>query len=66
MENIENMNKLMKYIENFDEDFSLSDFTTEELNELLNANKTDIEKFKETYFSKYNDVKSPSLKKQDW
>lgn len=66
MENIENIKNLMKYIENFDEDFSLSDFTTEELNELLNANKSDIEKFKENYFSKYNDVKSSSLKKQDW
>lgn len=66
MDNIKNINNLMKYIENFDEDFNLSDFTTEELNELLNSSKSDIEKFKETYFSKYNDVKSSSLKKQDW
>lgn len=66
MSKIDNINNLMKYIENFDEDFSLSDFTTEELNEILNTSKTDIEKFKETYFSKYNDVKSSSLKRQDW
>lgn len=66
MDNIKNINNLMKYIENFDEDFNLSDFTTEELSELLNSSKSDIEKFKETYFSKYNDVKSSSLKKQDW
>lgn len=58
--------KLMKYLENFDEDFSLSDFTTEELEELLNSGKGDKEKFKENYFKKYNDVKSSSLKRQDW
>ena len=63
----ENINKnLFKYLENFDEDFSMSDFTPEELNEIVNVNKKTTQKFKENYFSKYNDVKSSSLKRQDW
>lgn len=57
---------LMKYLENFDEDFSLSDFTPNELYEFINKNKKVDKKFKEQYFSKYNDVKSSSLKRQDW
>ncbi len=57
---------LMKYLENFDEDFSLSDFTPNELYEFINKNKRVDKKFKEEYFSKYNDVKSSSLKRQDW
>lgn len=57
---------LMKYLENFDEDFSLSDFTPNELYEFINKNKRIDKKFKEEYFSKYNDVKSSSLKRQDW
>ena len=63
----ENINaNLLKYLENFDEDFSLSDFTPEELYEMCNKNKKSSEKFKAEYFSKYNDVKSSSLKRQDW
>ncbi len=63
----ENINiELFKYLENFDEDFSISDFTTEELNEIVSRNKKVSQKFKDDYFSKYNDVKSPSLKHQDW
>lgn len=58
--------ELMKYLENFDEDFSLSDFTPQELREIVNKNKPVNKKFKEEYFSKYNDVKSSSLKRQDW
>lgn len=57
---------LMKYLENFDEDFSLSDFTPNELYDFINKNKKVDKKFKEEYFSKYNDVKSSSLKRQDW
>lgn len=57
---------LMKYLESFDEDFSLSDFTPNELYEFINKNKKADKKFKEEYFSKYNDVKSSSLKRQDW
>ncbi|MGN1208062.1 MAG: hypothetical protein ACI4TI_01180 [Christensenellales bacterium] len=67
MQNEININKtLFKYLENFDEDFSMSDFTPEELNEIVNSNKKVSQKFKDDYFKKYNDVKSPSLKRQDW
>ncbi len=67
MNNEININKtLFKYLENFDEDFSMSDFTPEELNEIVSTNKKVSQKFKDNYFNKYNDVKSPSLTKQDW
>lgn len=58
--------KLLKYLENFDEDFNIADFSPEELEELLNSTSSDIQKFKENYFKKYDDVKSSSLKRQDW
>lgn len=58
--------KLLKYLENFDEDFNIVDFSPEELEELLNSTSSDIQKFKENYFKKYDDVKSSSLKRQDW
>jgi len=58
--------EMMKYLENFDEDFSFSDFTPDELYEIRNKNKKASQKFKENYFNYYDDVKSMSLKKQDW
>jgi len=42
----------------------MSDYTPEEIYEMIHKNET--EKFKDNYFSKYDDVKSSSLKKQDW
>lgn len=67
MNNNTNINKnLFKYLENFDEDFSMSDFTPEELYEITKQNQKSAQKFKDEYFSKYNDVKSSSLKRQDW
>lgn len=63
----DNINKdLFKYLENFDEDFSLSDFTPEELNEIVSKNKKVSQKFKDNYFSKYDDIKSETLKRYDW
>lgn len=63
----ENLNaNLLKYLENFDEDFSLADFTPEELYEFTHKNQKNSQKFKDDYFAKYNDVKSNSLKRQDW
>ena len=56
----------VKYIQNFDEDFKLSDFTPAELDEILSMQKTATKKFKDNYFAFYDDVKSSSLKKQDW
>ena len=48
----------------FDGEVNLSDFSVEELSEMLGKNQN--ENYKEKYFSYYDDVKSPSLKQQDW
>lgn len=61
-----NQNDLLKLSEYFDEGVTLSDFTVEELEEMLDAYKTDKQKFKEKYFDVHDDVKHSSLKKQDW
>ena len=69
--------ELLKQSANFDEEFKPSDYTVEELEEISKKNlaKTDaknkkkknaeLQKFKEQYFSYYDDIKSSSLKKQD-
>lgn len=64
MEENENRLEFIKYLQNFDEDFSMSDYTPDEIYEMIHKN--DTQKFKVKYFSKYDDVKSSSLKKQDW
>lgn len=64
MEENENRLQFIKYLESFDEDFSMSDYTPDEIYEMIHKN--DTQKFKDKYFSKYDDVKSSSLKKQDW
>ena len=56
----------IKIIEKYDEEFKLSDYTPSELEDLINSYKTSNQKFKDDYFRFYNDVKSSSLKKQDW
>ena len=56
----------IKIIQSYDEDFKMSDYTPQELEELLNAYQNSSEQFKNKYFAFYNDVKSSSLKKQDW
>ncbi len=61
----ENQNWL-KIIQSYDEDFKISDYSPSELEELINNYKTGNQKFKDNYFSYYNDVKSSSRKKQDW
>lgn len=61
-----NNSKWIKIIQSYDEDFKISDYTPDELEELINAYKSADQKFKDNYFSFYNDVKSSSLKKQDW
>ena len=63
--NYENQNWL-KIIQSYDEDFKISDYSPSELEELINNYKTGNQKFKDNYFSYYNDVKSSSRKKQDW
>ena len=42
----------------------MSDYTPDEIYEMIHKN--DTQKFKDKYFSKYDDVKSSSLKNQDW
>ena len=61
-----NQNDLLKLSEYFDEGVTLSDFTVEELEEMLDAYKSDKQKFKDKYFDFHDDVKHSSLKKQDW
>lgn len=56
-----NERELMKLAESLDE-FSISDYTVEEL-EKLKGNSVN---FKEKYFEFYDDVKDRTRKKQDW
>ena len=61
---------LYKFFSAYDGEADLSDFTPAEVEELLRARRGDgalpRESFKEKYFAYYDDVKSSSLKKQDW
>lgn len=61
---------LYKFFSAYDGEADLSDFTPAELEQLLRAQKQEgplpRERFKEKYFAYYDDVKSSSLKKQDW
>lgn len=57
--NKNNLNEFMKYIENFDEDFSASDFLPSEIREK-------DKNFKTKYFEFYDDIKSHTNPKQDW
>lgn len=59
-------NKILKQMDLYDEDFKLYDYTPDELELMLNPKKNTKITFKEQYFSFYDDVKSSSLKKQDW
>lgn len=59
---------LMKLSQAFDGEFCLSDFSPEELDELLGLldEAMTAEQIREKYFEFYDDVKDKSLKKQDW
>ena len=54
---------LYKLFSQYDGEADLSDFTPEELENLLGERKKSE---KEKYFEYYDDIKSKSLKKQDW
>lgn len=57
----------VKLVQGYDEEFKLCDFSPEELAQILNRKqKGKNQKFKDDYFAFYDDVKSSSLKKQDW
>lgn len=57
---------LMRLFEEFDGEVSLSDFTPEELEDMLGYDGSSADEIKRKYFAYYNDVKNPTLKKQDW
>ena len=63
---------LLKLLQAYGEETDLSDFTPDELQELLDRMQADGETpltpaaFKEKYFAYYDDVKDKTLKKQDW
>lgn len=56
-----NERELMKLAETLDE-FSVSDYTVEEIEKMSNKSSS----FKEKYFDYYDDVKDRTRKKQDW
>ena len=58
-----NEREMMKLAETLEE-FSMSDYTVEELERIRGVKGYD--KYKEKYFEYYDDVKDRSLKKQDW
>jgi len=58
-----NEREMMKLAESLEE-FSMSDYTVEELEKMKGVNN--YAKYKEKYFEYYDDVKDKSLKKQDW
>jgi hypothetical protein len=64
--------ELLKFLQTYGEEVSLADFTPEQLQEYIDslAAQGELpmtpEAFKEAYFAYYDDVKDPTLKKQDW
>lgn len=59
---------LMKLAQSFDGDFCLSDFSPEELDEmlgLLNDGAT-VDEIRDRYFEYYDDIKDRSLDKHKW
>lgn len=64
LELIMNERELMKLAESMEE-FSLSDFTVEDL-ERLSDSKENYYDYKRKYFDYYDDVKDKTLRRQDW
>jgi len=60
-----NEREMMKLAESMEE-FSMSDFTVQELEEMSKNKLSSYDKYKEKYFEYYDDVKDKTLKKQDW
>ena len=63
---------LLNFFQTYGEDVDLADFTPEQLqayiDEMVQKGELPMspEAFKEAYFAYYDDVKDPTLKKQDW
>ena len=59
-----NEREMMKLAETMEE-FSMSDFTVEELEKMRESSKG-YDNYKRKYFDFYDDVKDKTLKRQDW
>ena len=59
-----NERELMKLAESMEE-FSLSDFTVQDLESLKGKDKS-YAQYKQNYFDYYDDVKDRTLRRQDW
>lgn len=64
---------LLKILQNHGEETDLADFSLDELEDLLeelrggdDPKPLTVEELKKRYFEYYDDVKDPTLKKQDW
>lgn len=59
---------LMKLAQAFDGEFCLSDFSPEELDEMLNLidENMSAEEIRQKYFEFYDDVKDRTLEKHKW
>lgn len=64
--------EILRMFEQYEDDIDFSDFSPEELEELLARFESDgnrpvtAEEFKKRYFEFYDDVKDKTLKRQDW
>ena len=58
----------MKLAESYDGEFSLSDFTAEEIEELLRPvdETMTVEEIRRRYFEFYDDIKDRTLDKHKW
>lgn len=58
----------MRLAQEYDGEFSLSDFSPEELEELLNPldNSMTVEDIRRRYFEFYDDIKDRTLDKHKW
>ena len=59
-----NEREMMKLAESLEE-FSVSDFTVEELRKLRGDSES-YSQYKNRYFEYYDDVKDKTLRRQDW
>ena len=57
---------IMRLFEEYDGEVSMSDFTPDEIADMLSFKPEALDELKRKYFSFYDDIKSPSLPKQDW
>ena len=64
---------LLKFLESYEGEKEIADFTPDELSELIERMQREgrdapltKEEFKKKYFEYYDDVKDKSLKRQDW